>query len=256
MFSIEFLGTGTSTGVPQIGCSCQTCTSSDSRDRRLRASALVHCGDKNILIDCGPDFRYQMLRAGSPRLDALLVTHSHYDHVGGIDDLRPYCHPHSFPVYCREDVAEDLRNRVPYCFAKHLYPGVPTFDIHVINPNEKFTVAGIEITPLPVMHAALPIVGFRIGTMAYITDCKTLPPETEPLLGDLDVLVINALRPQPHMSHLSISEALSVIARVKPRRAYLTHVSHDTPPYRQISRTLPDNVEYATDGLCVDISRL
>lgn len=251
---LTFLGTGTSTGVPQIGCDCEVCTSTDPREKRLRASALVEVNsDCNLLIDCGPDFREQMLRIGAPKLRAALLTHSHYDHVGGIDDLRPYCHPDPFPLYCQADVARDLRKRVPYCFRKHLYPGVPTFDIHVIDPERDFKVDDITVTPLPVMHAKLPIVGFRIGNLAYITDCSLMPAETLDKIRRIDTLVINALRRKKHMSHMSLDEALNVIAAVGPRRAYLTHLSHDMGLIDDTTRLLPPNVHIATDRQSITI---
>lgn len=251
---IEFLGTGTSTGIPQIGCDCPTCTSTDPHDRRLRASAIVTLDNgRKLLIDCGPDFREQILRAGAPELEALLVTHSHYDHVGGIDDLRPYCRGgRHFPTYCTADVAEDLRERNPWSFAKHLYPGVPTFEIHEITPATPFTVAGVEVVPIPVMHAKLPIVGYRFGALAYITDCKTMPEESYALLKGVDTLVINALRQKEHGSHISLDEALAIIERIKPRQAYLTHMSHDMGP--EASVVLPDNVKFAFDGLQLTIA--
>lgn len=254
---LTFLGTGTSTGVPQMRCRCATCTSDDPRDKRLRTSALVTLDSgANILIDCGPDFRAQMLAAGCPDLAALLVTHSHYDHVGGIDDLRPYC-PDApdghFPVYCQADVATDLRNRVPYCFAEKLYPGVPTYAIHEISPGQSFRVAGDEIIPLPVLHYRLPIVGFRIGGLSYVTDCKTMPASTIELMRGTDTLVINALRHQKHISHLNLREALDVIKEVAPRRAFLTHISHDMGRHAETCSLLPEGVEEAFDGMTAEI---
>ena len=155
---LTFLGTGTSTGVPQIGCDCNTCISDDPRDKRFRASAILTTDSgQNILIDCGPDFISQILRLSSPPLSSLLITHSHYDHIGGMDDLRPYCNGADFPIWCKSDVADDLRQRNPWSFAKNLYPGVPTFDIHEVNPYESFEILGTKVTPLLRMHARLPI---------------------------------------------------------------------------------------------------
>lgn len=252
---ITFLGTGTSTGIPQIGCRCATCTSADPRDNRMRASAIVTLDSgANLLIDCGPDFRSQILRAGAPPLEALLITHSHYDHVGGIDDLRPYCRDgRHFPTFCTPDVARDLHERNPWSFAKHLYPGVPTFAIHEINPDTPFEIAGQEIIPLPVMHAKLPILGYRFGPLAYITDCKTMPAATLEKLRGVHTLVLNALRILPHQSHLSLDEALDIIKAVNPRRALLTHMSHDMGPAATVA--LPDGVQFTHDGLTVEIDR-
>ncbi len=252
---ITFLGTGTSTGIPQIGCRCATCTSADPRDNRMRASAIVTLDSgANLLIDCGPDFRSQILRAGAPPLEALLITHSHYDHVGGIDDLRPYCRDgRHFPTFCTPDVARDLHERNPWSFAKHLYPGVPTFAIHEINPDIPFEIAGQEIIPLPVMHAKLPILGYRFGPLAYITDCKTMPAATLEKLRGVHTLVLNALRILPHQSHLSLDEALDIIKAVNPRRALLTHMSHDMGPAATVA--LPDGVQFTHDGLTVEIDR-
>lgn len=261
---VTFLGTGTSTGVPQLRCHCRTCSSTDPRDRRLRASVIIRAdeGAPGVIIDCGPDFRTQMLRHGSPDLAAALITHIHYDHVGGIDDLRPYCADkpdYHFPVYCREDVAAGLRHNFPYSFAEHPYPGVPTFDIHYVEALRPFEVplgeerGSLTFVPLPVMHARLPIFGYRCGDFAYITDCSAMPAETREALAGIDILVINALRPEPHMSHLSLDEALAIIGELQPRRAYLTHMSHDMPPMRIASRLLPPGVAFATDNLEIEV---
>lgn len=251
---LYFLGTGTSTGVPQLRCDCPTCISSDHRDKRMRTSAIVEFDDgHNLLIDCGPDFYHQMLTM--PRfmnLDALLVTHQHYDHVGGLDDLRPYSFHHNFPIYCQEDVEKDIRNRMPYAFHKAL-TGVPHLEFHTVKPFEPFTVFGREIVPVPVNHLMLNIVGFRIGNLAYITDAKIVPDETVEALRGVDTLIINALRPKPHVSHLSLSEALVIIERIGPRVAYLTHASHDMPPYAETEPTLPPHVHLAYDGLEITI---
>lgn len=251
---LKFLGTGTSTGVPQIGCNCTVCRSSQAKNQRLRASALLSIGETNILIDCGPDFRTQILDCDSPHLDALLVTHSHYDHVGGIDDLRPYCKGGiDFPIYCKSDVAEDLRNRVPYCFVEHPYPGVPTFELNEVSPYEAFQINDIDILPLPVMHFRLEILGFRIGKLAYITDAKTISGKTIEMLKGVDTLVINSLRIEEHLSHMTLEQSLKVIECVKPRIAYLTHLSHDMGLHDEVEATLPQNVKIAYDGLEISI---
>lgn len=251
---LTFLGTGTSTGVPQVGCNCQVCRSDDTRDRRLRSSVLIEIAGHNLLIDCGPDFRQQILRCGSPNLDALLVTHSHYDHLGGIDDLRPYCYrDKGFPVYCQKDVAHDIRTRMPYCFGKHHYPGAPIYDIHIIG-HQPFDIDGIRITPLPVMHTeTLEITGFRIGGLSYITDCKTMPESTMRLLQGSDTLVINGLRYEEHHTHLNVAQAIDIIDAVSPRRALLTHMSHQIGRHTDVNAKLPDNVVPAYDGLTIEI---
>lgn len=247
-----FLGTGTSTGVPQIGCKCAACTSLDPNDHRLRCAALLtaDCGS-NILIDCGPDIRTQLLRARSPRVDAVIITHTHYDHVGGIDDMRPYCHPYPLKVYCTPDVEADLRARVPYCFAEHPYPGVPSLELKRVEPYVPFTAAGVDIEPLTVMHYKLPILGFRFGRLAYVTDCKTMPERTIEALRGVDTLVINALRYEEHMSHLNLAQALDLVERIGPRRAFLTHLSHDMGP--QATVALPPHVQIAHDGLEIEV---
>lgn len=250
---LKFLGTGTSTGVPQIGCGCAVCQSEDAHDKRLRASVLVSVEETNILIDCGPDFREQMLRNGSPKLEALLITHSHYDHVSGIDDLRPYCTiGDGFPIYCKSDVATDLKERVPYCFAEHPYPGVPALNINEIS-TKPFKIGDIEIIPLPVMHYKLPIVGYKIGNLAYITDAKVVPDSTIEILRGVDTLVINALRTKEHISHMTLAQALDVVNAIKPRITYLTHLSHDMGLHNEVSRRLPENVKIAYDDLSIFI---
>lgn len=250
---LRFLGTGTSTGVPQIGCDCATCTSSDPHDKRLRCSALVTLDNgKNLLIDCGPDFRQQIIEAGAPELEALLVSHSHYDHVGGIDDLRPYCKDgRHFPTYCSRDVDDDLRLRNPWSFAAKLYPGVPTFAIHDVEPYVPFEVAGTTVIPLDINHGKLHILGYRIGQLGYVTDCSLMPERTIEALRGIDTLVINGLRFIPHPSHFTIPEALEAIAAIGPRQAYITHISHDMGLHRDIK--LPVGVELAYDGLEIDI---
>ena len=255
---LTFLGTGTSTGVPQLQCRCRTCRSTDIRDKRLRCSALVETHGRSLLIDCGPDFRQQMLRYHPDGdLDALLITHLHYDHVGGTDDLRPYCRgKEAFPVYCNRDAADDIQRRMPYSFAERPYPGVPRYDIHIIRPMESFEACGIGITALPVMHYQLGILGFRIGSLGYITDAKTVPDATINALKGVDTLVINALRHTTHISHMTLDESLDVIQKISPRIAYLTHISHDMGPTSELTPMLPPNVHPAIDGLMIDIPDL
>ncbi len=244
-----------------VGCHCRTCSSHDPADRRLRASVLVRrsASAPALLIDAGPDLRTQLLRQDSPDLAAALITHIHYDHVGGIDDLRPYCYKcpdGRFPVYCRKDVAAGLRHNVPYAFAAEHYPGAPGFDLHIVGHGDSFSVkAGdetFEVQPLEVLHGKLPILGYRIGKMAYVTDALSVPESSVEMLKDLDVLVVNALRPQPHAAHMSLDQALALIERVGPRRAYLTHASHDMPPAALVQPRLPQGVFLARDGMTVE----
>lgn len=251
MMQITFLGTGTSTGIPQIGCTCPVCTSTDPKDNRLRTSAVVSVNGKNILIDCGPDFRQQVLRAGIGRIDAVLITHIHYDHTGGIDDLRPFGGKHTLPIYLEPSVAEGIRTRLPYCFGDHLYPGVPNIRLQEIG-IEPFTIENIEVTPIWVMHYKLPILGYRIGGLVYITDALTIPDEEYAKMKQVDVLVINALRKQPHLSHQTLDEALRVIERVQPREAYLVHMSHHMGLTAEVEKELPPHVHFAYDGLVVE----
>lgn len=250
---IEFLGTGTSTGIPVIGCDCAVCRSSDSKDKRLRASAIVRIGGTNILIDCGPDFREQMLRAKSSELDMVLLTHSHYDHVGGVDDLRPYCYPDNFPVCAQQNVLDDLVARVPYCFYKNPYPGVPQFRLGMVDTENPVFADDLKIEALPIWHHKLLINGYRIGEhLAYITDAKTIDDDVIESLEGIDMLVINSLRIEPHLSHMSLSETLGVISRIKPKTAYLIHMSHDMGTHEEVSKMLPENVRFAYDGLVVE----
>lgn len=245
---IEFLGTGTSTGIPQIGCNCKVCTSTDPHDKRLRTSAVVHADDgKEILIDCGPDFRQQILQARFRNPCALLVTHSHYDHVGGIDDLRPFCAHGKFPIYARQDVLDDIRTRLPYCFTQHPYPGVPSFDMHPID-NEPFHIGDTRIEPLDIWHYKLLISGFLINDrVAYITDAKHIGDDVIERLKGIPTLIINALRINEHLSHMTLAQALDTIDRIAPSQAYLIHMSHDMGLEREAAKLLPPMVHFAHD---------
>lgn len=249
---LQFLGTGTSTGVPQIGCTCEVCKSNDPRDNRLRCSAMLVEDNTHILIDCSPDFRQQALQANIGRIDALLLTHSHYDHTGGIDDLRPFCTYAPLPVYAEPNVIGDIQARLPYCFIEPRYPGIPQLDMRPIEPLRSFVVGSVVVQPLRVMHYNLPIVGYRIGSMAYITDCLTMPQTTLEQLRELDVLVINALRQTEHISHQTLNDALALIEQLAPQRAYLIHMSHNMGLHAEVSKLLPTHVEFAYDGLCIE----
>ena len=250
---IEFLGTGTSTGVPMLRCHCPVCMSDDPRDKRLRTSAIVRYQGARLLIDCGPDFRSQMLRASDDNLDAVLITHIHFDHVAGLDDLRAYCFERPMPIYARADVLHDLHNRIPYCFSDHPYPGVAKFEEHVIG-NKPFLVEGVRVEPIPVMHYKLPIIGFRIGPLAYITDAKTIDDAVIDSLKGVPLLVINSLRVEDaHLSHMCLDETLEVIDLIKPGQAYLIHMSDRMGLHAESSRLLPQGVSLAYDGLIVKV---
>jgi phosphoribosyl 1,2-cyclic phosphate phosphodiesterase len=247
--NLLFLGTGTSTGVPQIGCNCRTCTSTDPRDERLRASVLFTIGDKHILIDCGPDFRQQMIRYKVTDLTAILLTHEHYDHVSGLDDVRPMGNAQ---IYAEKKVLNTILRNMPYCFSENRYPGVPRIQLHEIDDNN-FEIEGIKVQPIRVMHARLPILGFRIGNIAYLTDVKTIELKAIEQLQNLDVLVINALRHKEHIAHLTLEEALETARRINARKTYFTHFSHDIGLHEEISNILPKNVYLAYDGLSLQL---
>lgn len=251
---ITFLGTGTSTGVPEIGCKCEVCTSSDPRDRRLRCSALVEEDDTTILIDCGPDFRQQMLNADVKKIDALLMTHKHFDHLVGIDDLRPYTRDRELPIYADRETEMQIRSFFPYCFGRVKYPGVANIGICPVDHKVPFMVGNVEVTPLRVFHGMLPITAYRIGQLAYITDMSYIEPGELDKLKGIDTLVINALRySKPHKSHQTVLEALQIVDYLKPRRTYFTHIMHHIGLHAKIEKCLPAGVHLAYDGLVLEV---
>ncbi|MDA3927881.1 MAG: MBL fold metallo-hydrolase [Prolixibacteraceae bacterium] len=251
---VTFLGTGTSQGVPVVACNCKVCQSTDEKDKRLRTSALIEIDGSTILIDAGPDFRQQMLRENVKKLDAILVTHEHYDHIAGLDDIRAFNWIQKRPtdIYAELRVQKSIKKIFSYVFASKKYPGIPQMNLHDIE-NEIFQINGIEIIPIRGMHYKLPVLGFRFGSFAYLTDMKTINPiELEKLFG-VEVLVVEALRKEAHISHMNLDEALDLIATVKPQKAYLTHVSHLLGLQEEVSKELPSNVSFAYDGLCLDL---
>lgn len=252
---ITFLGTGTSTGVPAIGCDCEGCLSTDPRDKRLRVSILVEHSDRKILVDTSIDFRQQALRAGIDYLDAVLITHCHVDHVFGLDDIRPLNFKHgAMGVFANETAWEDLRRIYQYIFRpSHIGGGLPQLVPHVVHHNAPFSVCeDLVITPLEVIHGKLPVIAYRFNDFAYATDLKTIPPDTMDALRDLDTLVLDCVRFRPHSTHLCLDEALAIIEDLKPKRAFLTHINHDIVHARD-SHLLPDNVEFAYDELTIEV---
>lgn len=251
---ITFLGTGTSQGVPVIGCPCAVCNSQDPRDIRLRSSALITVGSKNILIDAGPDLRQQLLNNKITQVDAILMTHEHKDHTGGLDDVRPlnFMIQKVMQIYGLQRVLNVIRKDYDYAFKKNKYPGSPEFQLNIIK-DEEFTIDDLLIEPISIRHLTLPILGYKINNMAYITDASFIAPSEISKLKDIDLLVINALRHKEHYSHFNLTQALQVINEINPKRAYLTHISHEMGQYIDIAPTLPDHIFMAYDGLKVEI---
>lgn len=256
---LTFLGTGTSQGVPVIGCKCEVCTSKDSRDNRLRTSAMIEVDGKRFIIDAGPDFRYQMLRAGVSKIDAILLTHEHKDHTGGIDDVRAFNfvdYPiiHTTHIYSNASTIEAIHRDFHYAFATDKYRGVPEIKTHTISEEDSFIVDGIEIIPVVGQHSErFRSVGYRIGKLAYLTDMNHIAEAEISKLEGVEVLVINALRWEPHSSHFSVDEAVDIIKRVAPKKAYLTHMSHRMGLHSELEHRLPKSVIAAYDGLEVEI---
>jgi phosphoribosyl 1,2-cyclic phosphate phosphodiesterase len=251
---VTFLGTGTSQGVPVVACKCNVCQSTDEHDKRLRASALIEVDGNNLVIDAGPDFRQQMLRANVTELSAILLTHEHYDHIAGLDDIRAFNWVQKSPtdIYAEHRVLQSVKQIFSYVFASEKYPGIPQMTLHEVD-ERAFQIGRTEIIPIRCHHFKLPVLGYRIGNFAYLTDIKTVADTELKKLSGLEVLVVNALRKESHISHLTLDEALALISKVNPRKAFITHVSHQMGISKEVSIELPENVSLAYDGLELDL---
>lgn len=252
---LTFLGTGTSNGVPVIGCDCTVCKSRDPRDHRYRTAALLESGTTRILIDCGPDIRMQLLRVPFKKIDGVLLTHDHYDHVGGLDDLRPYTHKFGdLDIYANAGTIKAVRHNFPYCFEKNPYPGVPEFKLHTIEKHRLFRIGDIDIMPVEIMHNKLPILGYRFGDFAYITDMKSIHDEEVPFLQGVKTLVVNALRfDKPHHSHMLVADAIAFSRRVGAQKTYLVHCTHQIGLHDDANRRLPEGFMFPYDGMVITV---
>ncbi|KSA14207.1 MBL fold metallo-hydrolase [Maribacter sp. 6B07] len=253
--SVTFLGTGTSQGIPIIGSTHPVCLSSNEKDKRLRVSVLLSWKEFNYVIDCGPDFRQQMLRQHVNRLDGILYTHEHSDHTAGLDDIRPYFFRQgNIPLFAHSRVVTSLKKRFDYIFEeKNKYPGAPTVDINLVKNNEPFSIGDTLVTPINVMHNKVQVFGYRVGDFTYLTDVKTIAPEELEKIKGSKVVVVNALRIEPHISHFNLEEALAFIDLIQPEKAYLTHISHLLGFHDEIEKSLPSNVHLAYDNLTITI---
>lgn len=251
---VTFLGTGTSQGVPVIGCDCEVCQSLDYRDKRLRSSVHIEVNNQSIVIDTGPDFRQQMLRERTQKLDFVLFTHSHKDHTAGLDDVRAFNFKQNMdmPLYGTAQVLHQLKTEYYYAFLEKKYPGTPQLQLNEIN-EDPFQVNGIKITPLPVVHLHMPVLGFRIGDFSYITDAKYIPDETFMRLKGSKVFVLNALQRKTHISHFNLEEAIAVAQKVGAEKSYFTHVSHKMGLHCEVANELPPSIELAYDGLVISV---
>jgi phosphoribosyl 1,2-cyclic phosphate phosphodiesterase len=252
MLEVRFLGTGTSLGVPMVGCACATCKSTDVRDQRLRSSVLLSIRGKNIVIDTGPDFRQQMLRSGTQTLDAVVFTHEHKDHLSGLDEVRAfnYFMEKNVPVYAHARVEKAIRREYHYIFETPEYPGIPKIDLHRID-LDPFDVAGIKFIPIEVMHYQLPVLGFRVGNFTYITDANYISEVEKEKMCGTEILVLNALRFEKHISHFTIAEAIALAQEIGAKQTYFTHLSHQAGPHAELAAKLPKGIAPAYDGLVV-----
>lgn len=251
---VTLLGTGTSQGVPVIGCECEVCRSVNYKDKRTRSSILVECDETQLVIDTGPDFRAQMLRERVKKLDAVLFTHAHKDHTAGLDDIRSFnfLQKSDMPIYAEEEVHHQLKKEFAYIFASKKYPGVPQVNLHPIT-NKPFYVKKNKIVPIRVMHYKLPVFGFRFGDFTYITDANHISDQEKEKIKGSKVIVLNALQKEPHISHFTLDQALALLDELQPDRGYLTHISHRLGLHSTVSEELPTNVQLAWDGLKIEL---
>jgi phosphoribosyl 1,2-cyclic phosphate phosphodiesterase len=251
---ITFLGTGTSQGVPLIGCTCKVCTSSDKKDNRLRSSVMIEYKNTNIVIDTGPDFRQQMLREKVTKLDAVVFTHEHKDHTAGLDEVRAFnfINQMVMPVYATERVQLALKESFSYIFANLDYPGIPKIELHTIN-DDTFVVGDMQVQPINVLHYKLPVKAFRIGNFTYITDANFISEEEKAKIKGSEVVVINALRRNEHISHFTFQEAIDLANELKAKKTYFTHISHQLGTHEEVTLELPSHIELAFDGLKIEV---
>lgn len=251
---LTLLGTGTSGGVPSLGCHCEVCRSTNPRDKRMRSVALLETGRARILIDCGPDIRNQLMPLPFKPFDAVLLTHIHYDHVAGIDDLRPLCVFGDINIYADGNTVRGLHTTMPYCFTQTLYPGVPKLNLHTVRPHEPLRIGDVEVMPIVLMHDKLPILGYRFGRLAYITDMKTIDEGELAYLDGVDTLVVNALRwEKEHHSHQLVADAIAFAGRIGAKRTFFTHLTHNIGLHDEAEKRLPEGFHFGYDGLVIDV---
>ena len=250
---LTFLGTGTSQGVPLIGCECRVCISTNSKDKRLRTSVLIEHNNNTFVIDTGPDFRQQMLRENVKKLDAVIFTHEHKDHIAGLDDVRAFNFLQKKPmdVYATQRVQEAIKREFSYVFSDEKYPGIPQINLHTINQSD-FSIHGTTFTPVEVMHHKLPVKAFRVGNISYITDANFISEKEKEKIKGSEIIIINALRKEEHISHFTFNEAIDLMFELEPKQAYFTHISHQLGVHKEIQNELPDWIQPAYDGLVIE----
>ncbi len=251
---ITFLGTGTSTGVPMVACNCEVCTSKDTNDTRLRSSIMIQSHTTTIIVDATPDFRYQMLRENIKHIDAILITHSHKDHIAGVDDTRPFQFFSNKPteIYGNKMSLEGVRSEIPYAFEQLKYPGIPKVNLHEV-ASEPFIIGDIPVIPILVWHYKMPVLGFRFGNFTYITDANQIDDTNKKKIMGSEILVLNALRNEPHISHFTLKEAIEMVKELQIPKAYFTHISHQLGLHREVNALLPEGIELASDSLKIEI---